>query len=121
MKQQVRIGVFETNSSSTHTLVLCNKEMWKKFKTQKNNYFSIYQNSVITKEDIENSNDYQTFVNDNYPDFNDLDKDEKADVFDEYLLDEGLYNKDDLYYEYNVLVEEVPDSDYIAVSFYSPE
>lgn len=123
MKQQVRKGIFETNSSSTHTLVLCNKEMWKKFKNNKNKdvYFSIYENLIITKEDIENSSDYQTFIEDNYPDFNDLDKDEKDDVFDEYLLDEGLYNKDNLNYNYEVLEEEVPDSNYIAVSIYCAE
>lgn len=35
MKKTTRIGVFETNSSSTHSLVMCSKEqfeLWKKGK-----------------------------------------------------------------------------------------
>ena len=30
--RQVRIGTFETNSSSTHTLVIVSKEEYEKFK-----------------------------------------------------------------------------------------
>lgn len=31
MKKQIRIGVFETNSSSTHSLVICSKEQYEKW------------------------------------------------------------------------------------------
>lgn len=31
MKIQIRRGVFETNSSSVHNLILCTKEQWDKF------------------------------------------------------------------------------------------
>lgn len=32
MKRQIRYGVFETNSSSVHSLVVCTKEEFEKFK-----------------------------------------------------------------------------------------
>ena len=31
MKKQIRFGVFETNSSSTHSLTMCSKEDYKKW------------------------------------------------------------------------------------------
>lgn len=122
MKQQVRKGIFETNSSSTHTLSLVNKEMWEKFKNNNDVYFSIYENnSLATKEDIEKSNDYKNFVEDYYPNFNNLNKDEKDDVFKEYLAEESLYDIDTLTDEFEVLTVAVPDSEYIAVSLFGED
>jgi len=35
MKTQIRIGVFETNSSSTHSICIVSKEEWESFKEGK--------------------------------------------------------------------------------------
>ena len=122
MKQQARKGIFETNSSSTHTLSLVNKEMWERFKNNNDVYFNIYENnSLVTKEDIEKSNDYKNFVEHYHPNFNNLNKDEKDDVFEEYLYDEYFYTNDNLNENYEVLTEEVPDSNYVAVSIYGAD
>ena len=38
MKFQVRTGLFETNSSSTHSLTMCMKKDWEDFKNGKKFY-----------------------------------------------------------------------------------
>ncbi len=53
MKIQVRQGLFETNSSSTHSLVMFKGSDWELFKEGKlviEN--SLYSNKLIRKEDI---------------------------------------------------------------------
>lgn len=35
MKKQIRLGVFETNSSSTHSITICSEEEWEGFKDGK--------------------------------------------------------------------------------------
>ena len=35
MKKQIRLGVFETNSSSTHSICICSDEEWEGFKNGK--------------------------------------------------------------------------------------
>lgn len=35
MKKQIRLGVFETNSSSTHSICICSDEEWEGFKSGK--------------------------------------------------------------------------------------
>lgn len=51
MKQQIRRGVFETNSSSTHTLVLCKPDEYEDFKNGKL-YFDVDCERLVTKEEI---------------------------------------------------------------------
>lgn len=49
MKRQIRIGTFETNSSSTHSLVMMSKEKFDKFK--KGELFW-YDGGVYSKDEI---------------------------------------------------------------------
>jgi hypothetical protein len=52
MKRTIRFGVFETNSSSTHSLTMVSKEEFEKWK--KGELVLIdYKNSFINKEDAE--------------------------------------------------------------------
>lgn len=44
---QVRLGVFETNSSSTHSLVVCTKEEYEKWKSGE----LLYDGEFITSEE----------------------------------------------------------------------
>lgn len=64
MKRQVRRGVFETNSSSTHSITICSKsefEAWKRGELLYDMYDEnlIDPNSLTDKNDI--GEDYQTY------------------------------------------------------------
>ena len=122
MKQQARKGIFETNSSSTHTLSLYNKKEWEKLRNRNDAWLDFYnKREIITREQIENSESYKWFVADNYPDFVNLNDSEKQDVFEEYLAEESLYDIDTLTDEFEVLTVAVPDSEYIAVSLFGED
>lgn len=65
MKQSLRLETFETNSSSTHTLVIIDKETFEKFKKQEL-FFNIYADTFESKEDIiKNSSDFKSM----FPDY----------------------------------------------------
>lgn len=50
--KQIRIGTFETNSSSTHTLAIVSKEQFDKFKSG-GLYMDLYSDEKFyTKEDV---------------------------------------------------------------------
>jgi hypothetical protein len=52
--KQVRMGVFETNSSSTHSLVMCNELDFEDFKSNKKFIFDSYSyRKRCEKEDIQ--------------------------------------------------------------------
>lgn len=48
MKKQIRFGVFETNSSSTHSLCICTKEEYDKW-IEGEYIFDYYNNKLIKK------------------------------------------------------------------------
>ena len=87
MKRQVRAGVFETNSSSTHTLTICSKrdfERWKQGELlldEWNNKFIAVKN--IADKDIESY--YDKIKKQYYKDYKDLNEKEKEDVKNSYM------------------------------------
>ena len=52
MKETIRRGVFETNSSSTHSLTMCKEDVYTKWKNGEL-YFSRWDKDFITKEEYE--------------------------------------------------------------------
>lgn len=80
MTTQVRIGVFETNSSSTHSLCICTKEEYDAFKKGKLVMDTgDYKMVDATKKDKEDD-DESFFRYKNYSEFKD------ADIFNyEYM------------------------------------
>jgi len=64
--KQVRLGVFETNSSSTHSLTMCSQEQyndWKQGKLYFKRYGGtkeFYEASELTQADIDDG-DYETY------------------------------------------------------------
>lgn len=75
---QVRRNVFETNSSSTHSITICTEdeyEMWKRGEV----YWSRYSEKFVSKEEVEEGFNK---TKGRYDDFND------------YLYEEGLYTFD---------------------------
>lgn len=114
MKVQVRHGVFETNSSSTHTLTMYNISEWKEFEDGKL-LLDDYQGVFITEEsakerfeeDCKRSPEYYTSG------------DEES--FDDWKRDECIYTFDDYQERYEVLTSEVESAGVIAVSIYGYE
>lgn len=59
MVKQIRIGTFETNSSSTHSLVVCTDEELEKWKAGELLYD--YMNSAVVSAPEEDRYKYETF------------------------------------------------------------
>lgn len=124
MKVQVRRGVFETNSSATHSLTLYEKSEWEKFKngegfideSWRSNKSTKYQ----TKDDIHNSKQFQTWLENSYAeeDLKQMDKDKLDEALAEFIDEFGIWNYDSYTEYYEVLEEEVPNSNHVAVSIY---
>lgn len=73
---QIRKNVFETNSSSTHSLTICSKDEYQDWVDGKC-YWSRWYENFVSNEEVE-----EKFKKSSYDDF------------DEYLIDEGLYTFD---------------------------
>lgn len=61
--KQIRIGVFETNSSSTHTLVVCTDEELEKW--EKGEMVYNYREGVIPS-DSSDGETFEVFMDDDY-------------------------------------------------------
>ena len=99
MKRQVRRGVFETNSSSTHSLTMCSEdefEAWKRgevlFKRLEEKFVKTTQLSDQDKRDAEDEYDY---TKDSYwKDWNDLSDGEKEKWYAKYATNHNLKDYD---------------------------
>ena len=119
MKVQIRQRVFETNSSSTHVLSLFNKDIWKKFVD--NDTDELFIDWWDTRELFS--------IDDLWKKYEEQCKEDNAEPSDEDFqewLEEKMeecefYNYDRFSEEYEILTEEVPDSQYIAVSIWGYE
>ena len=56
---KIRKGVFETNSSSTHSLSVCSLERWKQFEKNKL-YYNFFQDIFYTEEQLMVKNNLKT-------------------------------------------------------------
>lgn len=80
---QVRRNVFETNSSSTHSITICTEdeyEMWKRGEI----YWCRWRENFVSKEEVIDS--WNKYCSKYYAD-------EEGD-FDEWLIEEGYYTFD---------------------------
>ena len=95
MKRQIRRGVFETNSSSTHSLTMCSDdvfEAWKRgevlFKRWEEKFVKPTQLSDQDKRDAE---DEYNYTKDSYwKDWNDLSDNEKEKWYTKYATNHNL-------------------------------
>lgn len=87
MKKQIRFGVFETNSSSVHSLTMCSGEEYEKWKNGEVLYWR-ERDKFGTKEDIIEEMKTLTWYNGGliYDDVNWENEDEVNDIFS----DEGV-------------------------------
>lgn len=85
MKRVIRRGVFETNSSSTHSITMCSEEEYDKWEKDET-LLDEFNEQFLTKEEaikrLKNDECYKDL------DFTD------DDAVDEALRDEGLYTSD---------------------------
>lgn len=100
MKRQVRRGVFETNSSSTHSLTMCSEEefeAWKRgevlFQEYGNeNFISATKLSEHDKKMAQE--DYEENKDDFQKDWNDLSEDAKQKYYTKYAKENDIIDED---------------------------
>ena len=86
MKRQIRRGVFETNSSSTHSLTMCSEEefeAWKRgevlFKRWEEKFVKPTQ---LSEQDKRYAEEEYNYIKDSYwKDWDDLSDAEKEDIY----------------------------------------
>lgn len=109
MKRQIRKSVFETNSSSTHSLTICSKDEFKKFKNGE--YLITWDDEFVSYEDV-----LKELKQDGY-DVENINKEEVLEIAREeyeYYSYEN-YGED---YEYFEKVYETPNGDDIVAFGY---
>ena len=82
MKRSIRMNTFETNSSSTHALILIDKSDFESFK-HGDTYFDIERGDFITKESIVNLNDFKH----EHPDFEHYSEEKLNDALNDFIED----------------------------------
>lgn len=100
MKRQIRRGVFETNSSSTHSLVMCSKEeydRWEKGELMFDRYNDVLveMKIEITEQDkAKAKKDYENKKLKYWKEWNQLSEEEVNEWYDKYVSE---HNKIDRY------------------------
>ena len=105
MKRQIRCGVFETNSSSTHSLVMCSKEdfeAWKRGevlfqKWGSENFVSANKLSDYDKKKA--SEDYDENKSEFQKDWKDLSDGSKQKYYIQYAKERDIIDEDAETYE----------------------
>lgn len=104
MKKQIRHGVFETNSSSTHSLTICNEEKfeaWKRgeilFNSWSENFENVIQLTDSQREDakIDYEDKKETF----WKDWDSLNEKEKEKWYSKYAKENDFINDGYITYE----------------------
>lgn len=95
MKKQIRRGVFETNSSSTHSLTMCSEdefEAWKRgellFEYYEGRFIKPIHLSDSEKKDAED--EYEYTKDDYWKDWKDLSDVEKEKWYAKYAINHNL-------------------------------
>lgn len=98
MKRQVRLGVFETNSSMTHALTMCTDSEYRKWQNDEV-YWRKWSDDFITVEEAKEEFKLDSYCTD----------------FDEYRRDEGLLTCDE-FDDYDYMPFETFDETYTTPS-----
>ena len=100
MKRQIRCGVFETNSSSTHSLTMCSEEEFEAWKRGEvlfqeygeENFISATKLSEHDKKMAQE--DYEENKDDFQKDWNDLSEDAKQKYYTKYAKENDIIDED---------------------------
>lgn len=104
MKRQIRRGVFETNSSSTHSLTMCSEEefeQWKKGKVlfDENYETFVKVNSLSNKDKEYAAQEYEDNKDEYSKDWSELSETAKERYYTKYAKENDLINEDAKTYE----------------------
>lgn len=105
MKRQIRRGVFETNSSSTHSLTMCDEEIFEKWKSGDllyDKYAEEFIDSVpeLSDEQKNGAKEYYEYSMEKYwKQWSDLTDSEKKEWYDKYATEEGIIPEDAVTYD----------------------
>lgn len=86
MKRQVRIGVFETNSSMTHALTMCTDSEYRKW-VDGELYWSHWNDNFRSVKEVDNELGKDDFKSDYYDSYEEMRRSEgylTCDEFDDY-------------------------------------
>ena len=100
MKRQIRRGVFETNSSSTHSLTMCSEEEFEAWKRGEvlfqeygeENFISAIKLSEHDKKMAQE--DYEENKDDFQKDWNDLSEDTKQKYYTKYAKENDIIDEE---------------------------
>lgn len=82
MKQRIRLSTFETNSSSLHTLIIVDKDLFDRFKSQEV-YFDPRSQQFKDMNEITKMDEFR----EEYPDYKNRDK-----SVQDYMIDQFIKN-----------------------------
>ena len=105
MKRQIRRGVFETNSSSTHSLTMCSEEefeAWKRGEVLFQEWGSenfVSANKLSDYDKKKASEDYDDNKDDFQKDWKDLSDEAKQKYYTKYAKEHGIIDEDAKTYE----------------------
>lgn len=99
MKRQIRRGVFETNSSSTHSLTMCSEEefeQWKKGKVlfDEDDETFVKANDLSNKDKEYAAQDYEDNKDEYSKDWAELSETAKERYYTKYAKENDLIDKD---------------------------
>lgn len=95
MKRQIRRGVYETNSSSSHSITMCSEEEFEKWKdgkllfdSWKEEFVDVVNLSNNQKEDARK--EYESKKNEFSKDWKDLSESAKEKYYEKYIKEHDL-------------------------------
>lgn len=105
MKRQVRRGVFETNSSSVHSLTICDADTFKKWKNGELLYDKMqgeFIEPVLELSDSQKEKAKESYIKEMssyWKQWDELSVEEKNKWYDEYGVSHGLISEDTQSYD----------------------
>lgn len=123
--KQIRIGMFETNSSSTHSLIVCSTEEFQRFEKGEIN-LDLYTDSLIEvtisdKEKARLVELYEKTKGSYWKDWSDLSENEKNEWFFNHQPSGMIGLKYDDLSKYSYVIQEIKDKDLVAISVYADD
>lgn len=104
MKEQIRRGTFETNSSSTHSISICTEDEFTKWKNgellyDKETEEFVPANALSDEDKLYAKEDYEIKKDEYSKDWDDLSDDAKEKYYQKYAKENGVVDEDALTYE----------------------
>lgn len=109
----IRIGTFETNSSSTHSITMCMESDYEKWEKGEM-YWNRWNDKLVPKEEVEKeiAELRKEFITDN-PGF-DENSEEWQEKFEEYINSDKIYYTYEEFYSYEYMEYKTYKSEFIT-------